>query len=130
MFMGLYLGSTSPSSGNLAINFKPGVCDSLLNIGDDFNKDAESKILISCKHSGKLVKSVYIDCKNLDILSRSEISDKVLIAIIQFLENEGIINLSLSPNERIVLGYFRKLKPRIPYFFAPALLKFKKMLSS
>jgi hypothetical protein len=130
MFMGLYLGSTSPSSGNLAINFKPGVCDSLLNIGDDFNKDAESKILISCKHSGKLVKSVYIDCKNLDILSRSEISDKVLIAIIQFLENKGIINLSLSPIERIVLGYFRKLKPRIPYFFAPALLKFKKILSS
>jgi hypothetical protein len=128
--MGLYLESTSPSSGNLAINFKPGVCDSLLNIGDDFNKDAKSNILISCKHSGKLLESVYIDCKNLDLLSRSEISDKVLIAIIQFLENEGIISLSLSPSERKVLGYIRKLKPRIPYFFTPALLKFKKMLSS
>jgi hypothetical protein len=129
IFTGFYLKSTSSSPGNLDINFKPGVCDNLLNIKKDFNKDASFKIIISCKHSGKLIESVYVDCENFDLLTRSEISDKVLTTIIEFLENNGMLASSLSPNERLVLRYIRRLKPRIPFFFAPILLKFKKILS-
>ena len=125
LYTGLNLDAEE-SSGNLALFFSENVCKNLCDIGKFFNESAKTKVSLSCKHSKANRGSVLINCTNFNVLNELEISESVLISINDHLENNGLLSFTISPFERALIVFYRKLKLKIPKVFKKYLFNLKK----
>jgi len=113
IYTGLNLNSEG-STGNFTLTFAENVCSYLYNIGNLFNENANSKIYLSCKHSKHTRGSIFIDCSKFIQLNQIEICDSILISINNNLENSGSLSFTISPFERALIIFIRKLKIKFP----------------
>lgn len=71
-------------------------------------------VSISCKHDTGDLAAIHIGCENYAILSHSQKLDRLVQEINSELEIRGEIGFKISPRERKLLRFFRKLKPSLP----------------
>jgi hypothetical protein len=100
----------------------------LHNIGKFFSETAETKVILSCKHSQASKGSILINCANFNNLNEIEISESVLVSINDHLENNGLLSFTISPFERALIVFYRKLKLKIPKVLKKYLFKLKKFV--
>jgi len=127
LYTGLNLDAKE-SNGNLALFFSENVCENLHNVGKFFSETAETKVILSCKHSQASKGSILINCANFNNLNEREISESVLVSINDHLENNGLLSFTISPFERALIVFYRKLKLKIPKVLKKYLFKLKKFV--
>lgn len=127
LYTGLNLDAKE-SNGNLALFFSENVCENLHDIGKFFSETAETKVILSCKHSQASKGSILINCANFNNLNEIEISESVLVSINDHLENNGLLSFTISPFERALIVFYRKLKLKIPKVLKKYLFKLKKFV--
>jgi len=115
------------TEGNVAVAFQKQVCDLVIGSQKYFNAQSEKEYLVKCHHSPRKSAGIFIDCYNLSNLSEIEIADLLLLAINTHLETIGVINFTLTPFERKLLTYYRKLKSRLPSIVNKRLIYLKNL---
>ena len=120
--------SNIQSLGNIAITFSENVCENLLSVKKFFNENMMDSFQISCKHSKFYRESTLIDCKDFDQLEDFEIADIILLSLDKNLENNGVLNFTMTPFERGLITYYRNLKLKIPNPVKTNLMRVKKFI--
>ena len=120
--------SNIESPGNISVTFSENVCENLLSGEKFFNKNMIDSFQISCKHSKYYGESTVINCKDFDQLEDFEIADIILLSLDKNLENNGVLNFTMTPFERGLITYYRNLKLKIPNPVKTNLMRVKKFI--
>jgi hypothetical protein len=129
LYTGLGL-DTKNSIGNLALYFSENVCQILYDSKEFFNATASARTCLSCNHSELTSGSIYIDCSNFSTLDKFEICEMILVTINEHLENSGVYQFTVTPFERVLIKFFRKLKQRLPKILRKYQFSLKKFVRS
>ena len=129
IYTGLDLASKE-SKGNLTLNFSEGICENLGNVEKLFNQNSSAKIDVSCKHSKFTQDSVIVNCINFNGLDDYEIADMVLLAIEDHFQNKGLLNYTITPFERELIKFYRRLKLKIPRLIKKNLSQIKRYIGN
>jgi hypothetical protein len=129
LYTGLGL-DTKNSIGNLALYFSENVCQILYDSKEFFNATASAQICLSCNHSELTSGSILIDCSNFSTLDKIEICEMILVTINEHLENSGVYQFTVTPFERALIKFFRKLKQRLPKILRKYQFSLKKFVKS
>ena len=120
--------SNIESPGNIAVTFSESVCKNLLSVEKFFNKNMMDSFQISCKHSKFYRGSTVINCEDFDQLEDFEIADVILLSLDKKLENNGVLNFTMTPFEREMINFYRNLKLKIPNLIKTNLIRIKKFI--
>jgi glycosyltransferase involved in cell wall biosynthesis len=113
----IYTGCETKGQGaqsNCAIVFEKNVCRLTKGVQDLFNSQSNNRYLLSCHHSKGNSESVFIDCDGFKDLNKFEIADKILLGITMDLELKGRLSFTLTPLEKNLVIFYRRLKSIIP----------------
>ena len=116
------------SIGNISLHFENNVCENLYRTKKFFDVTSQNIVHISCNHSTQSKKSIFLDCQRFEYLNTIEICDIVLVLINQHLENNGALSFIVSPFEKILILFYRKLKLKFPKIVRRCILKLKKII--
>jgi hypothetical protein len=114
-------------ASNFEFLIQPGSCSKILELAPETNSttgDLEkfNQFRIGCKHA---IKGEFfpIPCYP-ESMNTVLMADLVINLITENLESQGILDFSISPNERQIIGVLRKFKSAMPIFIVRFIKKF------
>jgi hypothetical protein len=101
--------------GNIKVSNVELICPYLGPLVESFTGFPSSVLVsVSCKHESGDSAAIHIKCENYEILTNTQKLDRLVQEINDELVRRGEIGFKISPRERKLLLFFRKIKPLLP----------------
>jgi hypothetical protein len=101
--------------GNIRVSNVELICPYLGPLVESFTGFPSSVLVsVSCKHESGDSAAIHIKCENYEILTNTQKLDRLVQEINDELVRRGEIGFKISPRERKLLLFFRKIKPLLP----------------
>jgi len=103
------------TQSNIEIEILPKSCSSLSSAQKFFSSTKSPKFQVGCRHStSKSSKSILVNCGVLSGDSPQITADLILFEITKNLEKSGVVSLTVTPKERVVVLSLRKVRTLVP----------------